>query len=140
MLRHTRQAARAITALYERASEPLGIRATQLTLLVGVVEADGAPFGALAEALGMDRTTLARELALLEKEGLVEIYAGADRRRRCARLTPRGRSVVKNGLPIWAHVHDHVQRAVSEPRFAELRAALQEIASLENLEIPEYVP
>src|SRR6478672_9045556 len=67
----SRKAARAITQVYERHLRSHGLRATQFTILTTLMVMGEAPVGTLAKFLGMDRTTLTRNLALLEDKGWI---------------------------------------------------------------------
>src|SRR5688572_31775668 len=73
-----RKAARAVTQLYDDILRPSGLRATQFSLLMLIRGAGRLQLTELAEAAVMDRTTLKRNLALLEREGLVRIEPGDD--------------------------------------------------------------
>src|SRR4051812_38930012 len=83
-----RKAARAVTQLYDEVMRPTGLRATQFSLLSVVWIAGRISITALAEAAVMDRTTLKRNLELLERAGLVRIQPGEDARVREVSLTP----------------------------------------------------
>src|SRR5262249_56731323 len=70
-----RMAARAVTRSYDEILRPTGLRATQVALLVAVATGEASSIAALAQVLGMDRSTLTRNLGPLESEGLVAIGA-----------------------------------------------------------------
>jgi DNA-binding MarR family transcriptional regulator len=118
-----RRVSRALTRMYDEALRPLGIAATQLTLLNAIVMAGhGAPPGTLADILAMDQTTLSRSLRPLERAGLLEIARHAeDRRVRVARLTPAGERVVEDALPLWTRAHERVVAALGREASVELR-------------------
>src|SRR3954451_5961430 len=90
-----RQASRVITQRYDQALAPLGVRATQFSVLVAAGASDGrASIGDLARILVMDRTTLTRAVAGLEPDHLVAVGAAkADARRKVVRLSARGHQV-----------------------------------------------
>lgn len=72
-----RQAARAVTALYEQALADSGIRATQYTALQVLKLAPKLTATELANAIGIDQTTATRTLALLRKGGLATDWVSA---------------------------------------------------------------
>src|SRR3954465_9214638 len=72
----SRQAARKITRLYDSCMQESGIRATQFTILSQLMLRGVMPLGKLAGFLGMERTTLTRNLALLEGESWISIKPG----------------------------------------------------------------
>src|SRR5262249_57713556 len=77
-----RTAARVVTRAYDEALRPVGLRATQLAVLVAVATDEAISINALAQVMGMDRTTLTRNLRPLEKEGLVPPALAGSRRSR----------------------------------------------------------
>src|SRR5436309_16128709 len=83
-----RRRARAITRLFDEKLRPQGLRATQFSVLVGLAVAGPMPMGALADALGLERTTLTRGAALLERNGWIGTDRSTDGRERPLRLTP----------------------------------------------------
>jgi DNA-binding MarR family transcriptional regulator len=118
-----RRVSRALTRMYDEALRPLGIAATQLTLLNAVTMAgEAATMGTLAEILAMDQTTLSRNLRPLEKAGLIAIARHPeDRRVRVARLTPAGEQMVEDALPLWTRAHERVVAALGADSALELR-------------------
>src|SRR5262249_4837228 len=96
-----RMAARAVTRAYDEALRPIGLRATQASVL-GATAAEGATSTtALAGFIGMDRSTLTRNLAPLEKEGLLSLGSEGWRRSRTLAITAKGRSRLEKALPLW---------------------------------------
>lgn len=119
-----RRVSRAITRMYDEALRPLGIQATQLTLLnaVAMLEERGATLPRLAAILAMDPTTLSRNLRPLEKAGHIAIdRLASDRRVRLAGLTLQGRRTVADALPLWAQAHGRVVEALGRAEALELR-------------------
>lgn len=55
----------------------------------------------LAEIVGLDRSTLGRNLRVLQKQSLVAIGSGADGRAREVALTETGRAKLQEALPLW---------------------------------------
>src|SRR5262249_58200972 len=94
-----RTAARAITRAYDEALRPIGLRATQLAVLVAVAMDEAISINALAKLMGMDRTTLTRNLRPLEKDGLVRRGIEGWRRSRVLQVTEKGRSRLREALP-----------------------------------------
>jgi DNA-binding MarR family transcriptional regulator len=121
---HLRRSARTITQFYDRVLSPSGLRSTQFTLLTLIRKAGGLPFSALAEALGMDRTTLTRNLRPLERDRLVKIEAGADRRVRIVQLTSEGERKQKDAEPLWARAHARMVSGIGGSTWKSLRKDL----------------
>jgi DNA-binding MarR family transcriptional regulator len=125
-----RRASRTLNQLYAKNLAPSGLEPTQFTLLVACVVAGAAPMTALADALGMDRTTLTRNLKPLEKRGLVRVAEGDDRRVRVVMLTPRGRAALAVALPLWKKAQEQVVEAFGHERLSRVLKDVGALASL----------
>lgn len=119
-----RKAARAVTQLYDAALEPAGLRATQFSLLAALDRRDAVTITDLARAMVMDRTTLTRNLRPLEKQGLVAIAPGDDRRTREVSLTRRGRQTLTRATPRWRHAQTGMLDALGDRRARRLLGEL----------------
>ncbi|MGH7553876.1 MAG: MarR family winged helix-turn-helix transcriptional regulator [Longimicrobiales bacterium] len=117
----SRKAARAITRAYERELRPYGLRATQFSLLVMLELKGPQPLGALARALGAERTTLTRNLALIERQSLVETRPGEDARERILAITPSGRRTLQKALPAWRKAQAELTSTIGAPLAQSLR-------------------
>ncbi len=96
-----RKATRFITQFYDRSLRSTGLRVTQLTLMTAIRVLGPTSFKRLSEAVGMDQTTLSRNVSLLEKKGLVELEPGEDHRARKISLTRLGHEALKQAYPLW---------------------------------------
>jgi DNA-binding MarR family transcriptional regulator len=125
----SRQAARKITRLYDSHMQASGIRVTQFTILSQLMLRGEMPIGKLAGILGMERTTLTRNLTLLEQRKWISIKAGDDPRSRMIGITAHGRGIVRRGFPYWSKAQTQVGKMLG----ADGRAALKILVS-RNLE------
>ena len=96
-----RRAARAITQLYDRHLRPSGLRSTQFTLLAYLLSHGPTPLLESAEFLGVERTTLTRNLRPLHASKLLAIDTGKDRRIKMISITAEGRRAAMSALPLW---------------------------------------
>jgi DNA-binding MarR family transcriptional regulator len=123
-----RKATRAVTQVYDDVLRPTGLRATQHSLLTVLELAGTVSITDLAELAVMDRTTLARNLDLLELEGLVRIRSGKDDARvREVTLTSAAKKKLAAALPYWekaqARMTEKLGKGRSEQLLSELSAA-----------------
>ncbi|TKJ86251.1 MarR family transcriptional regulator [Paenibacillus sp. PK4536] len=125
-----RKASRFITSLYDEYLRPVGIRATQLSLLMALEQTGSVTITSLAEVLLMDRTTLPRDLKPLERNGWVSITEGKDRRKRFIALTPEGKELLDRALPLWEQAQTRVQDYMGETRYTGLLGQLSDIVKL----------
>lgn len=126
-----RRASRAITNHYDRLFlEAVGLRATQIPPLVVLYLAGPQTIQDIAGRLDLDRTTLSRNLKLLEEAGLLTINPGKDQRTRLAALTEKGAEVLVKALPVWEEAQSQVVSGLGEARFSALLDQLSEVAEL----------
>ncbi len=95
-----------------------GLSITQFGLMAQVAAAADDTLGALAERMGIDQSTLSRNLRGLEMAGLVEIAsAEQDLRRRAVWLTEHGARQLEAAIPIWREAHAALAKRL-DPRLA----------------------
>ena len=119
-----RKASRAITSLYDDYMRPAGFRATQTTLMMVLQQVGRISILGLSEILIMDRTTVARDLRPLVREGLVMIVKGKDRRVRIVELTPVGHDALAHVLPIWEQAQKRIIADFGAERYQSLLGEL----------------
>lgn len=124
-----RKAARAVTQYYDEVLRPSGLRSTQFSLLMVLRAAGTLSITELADQAVMDRTTLKRNLDLLERERLVRIRAGEDARVREVSLTDLAVRKLDAALPYWETAHGQLTgrlgRGRSERLLTDLAAAVE---------------
>ena len=128
--RNVRMAARAVTQFYDEALRPTGLRATQFGILGATMAMGPLTVTKLAERTVTDRTTLTRNLRLLQKRGLIRIQRGNDGREREVSLTERGRDALAKGYPFWQKAQAHVVKGLGEERWKSLRDGLAAVVSV----------
>lgn len=109
-----RRTARALTQLYDQALRPLGLRATQFTILQALPLAGEVSQGQLGEMLAMDSTTLTRTLEIMGRHGWIAERRGADRRERRLRLAKAGETQFKHALPVWEKLQSRLRHKMGE--------------------------
>jgi DNA-binding MarR family transcriptional regulator len=109
-----RKAARAITLLYDNALKSSGLLSTQLGVLDVICNSNSIIISDLAEKQGMDRTTLTRNLSVLERQGFIKISSGKDHRTRVVTATQKGRSAVAKAIPLWIEAQRKVKQQMGE--------------------------
>lgn len=109
-----RRRARAITRLYEEKLRPFGLRATQFSVLATLKLKGPTPVTELADFLVLERTTMTRGAAVMEKHGWIEAAPTEDARVKAWQLTSKGRGKLKEAFPAWLEVQKSVE-AEQEP-------------------------
>jgi DNA-binding MarR family transcriptional regulator len=118
-----RQAARAVTVLYEDMLADSGLRATQYTALQLLELAPDLTTTELAEALGIDQTTATRTLALIRKAGLASESVGLDRRQRRWALTAHGEALLNKLKPRWEAAQEAFEKRLGREEATALKKA-----------------
>ena len=127
-----RRTTRRVTQLYDRLLDPVGITAGQFGLLANLAGlrmtgTDALPMRALAKRMGLDPTTLNRNLKPLAARGLLAVGADpADKRVRVVRITDAGRAKLREALPSWQCAQARLDEALT----VEARLALNGLLDL----------
>lgn len=109
-----RRTARAITRLYEEKLRPHGLRATQFSILAALALKGPTPIRELADLLGLERTTLTRSAAVLERNGWISSGRSEDARERPLDLTAAGRQKLENAFPAWQAAQELVDQKLTD--------------------------
>ena len=127
-----RKAARVVANHYDKHLKPAGLKGTQFTLLNTIFMNPAANIGKLADIMGLDRTTLNRNLKPLEGKGLIRSGSGKDPRTRTLKLTNEGTKMLQNALPYWLEAQSGVLETVDH-RIKRLMDDLGELEKIANL-------
>ena len=127
MCHRTRMAARAVTRMYDDAFRSVGLRATQLGVLVAVSSGDAVSITALARLMGMDRSTLTRNLAPLEREGLIRVGNEGWRRSRTIEITRKGSGRLRDASLLWLDAQETLRQKLGGRKWAAIRSDLNDL-------------
>lgn len=127
---NTRMAARAITRRADGKLRPFGINGAQFNILAALVMQQDRSVTEMAKALAMDRTTLSRNLSVLERKGLVSVGPGANARKRQAELTKAGHKKFESVIPEWRRSQEELRQTLTNPDFMTTIAGLRHLSAL----------
>jgi len=96
-----RQVNRAITAVYDRALRPLGLKVSQLNILVCTAKLGLARRAQVCGYLMLESSTLSRNIERMRRRGWIEVMPGPDARTAPFRLTPSGQRLLDRAFPVW---------------------------------------
>lgn len=123
------RAARSVARRYDEALRPTGLTSGQFTILSSLLRDEPTPIGSLAELLGLDRTTLNRNLRPLESDDLVVTVSDPkDARVRRIQLTPSGRKRLDAAIPIWRKVQSDSNGRLGRAGWQDLRPLLDRLS------------
>jgi DNA-binding MarR family transcriptional regulator len=123
-----RRTTRAVTQLYDAALRPHRLRVTQLPILVAASRQETIPLAPLAERLGMERTTLLRNVRPLVRRKLVDLVT-ADSGRKEIRTTAAGRALLARVYPAWKQAQKRVLGSLEGVNWPRTLDALSQAAS-----------
>ena len=126
----TRMVARSVTRAYDKALRPVDLKITQFTLLVAIDRQTPGSISRLAEVLAMERTTLTRNLQLLEKRGLIVVGPEGYRRARSMALTPAGEALLRRSLPLWQQAQDALVGRIGPDRWPMTKEILHSLVRM----------
>ncbi|WP_349571888.1 MarR family winged helix-turn-helix transcriptional regulator [Azotobacter salinestris] len=125
-----RRATRSVSRLYDDALAGVGVNAAQYALLRHLERLGRPSITELAEAMGLDRSTLGRNLRVLEGKGLLVLGGGEDQRSRLVCLTVAGRTCLDEAKAAWVRVQEQLGQRLGPEKRATLLALLDELESL----------
>ena len=120
-------ASRAVTRFYDDMLRPTGLRATQLVVLVAVGSGEAVSITALAKLMGMDRSTLTRNLTPLEREGLIRVGNEGWRRSRTVEVTKKGSGRLREATSLWERAQKTLRGKLGIRKWGTIRADLDDL-------------
>lgn len=124
-----RRASRRVTQVYDRELAAVSLSLNQYSILRRT-EREPRVLGGLAEELGMDRTTLTRNLSPLMDAGLLETVRGKDARQRVIALTDEGRARLATAKPCWQRAQAVIDTMLGETGIQHLHGELDRLDGL----------
>jgi DNA-binding MarR family transcriptional regulator len=123
---HARMTARAVTRAYDQALAPLGLESTQFTLLAAIMGNPDRSITALAERLALERSSLSRNLKLLQARGLIGSTGQGGRSNRFE-VTPLGEDLLVKALPLWSDIQRKSEGAMGAVTWSVTRDTLRQL-------------
>ncbi len=119
----TRMLDRVLSRLFDDSLAPLGVRASQLTVLALLGAMEGLRAADVARYLEMDKSTVSRVLALMRTRGWIEESAGPTKGSRRIDVTAEGRTLLSDTLPLWRSAVEGARETLGEESVEALRGA-----------------
>jgi DNA-binding MarR family transcriptional regulator len=131
---HLQRAARVVARRFDEAFRPLRLTSGQYTLLMSLNRDHPPTISQVSAGLAMDRTTLTANLKPLQRRGLIQVAVDPDdRRSRRLILTPHGRRLLVQAIPLWEQTLAEIRRALSESEAGSARGPENLCADLRAL-------
>jgi DNA-binding MarR family transcriptional regulator len=119
---------RAVTQFFDAEMRRHGIRPTQGTILLALNARETWSMAELSDRLGMDRTTLVRNLRPLQRDGLAKTLGGGRGGRVEVSITAKGHKKIMESLPAWQSAQSAVVKTLGEQRWSAILSDLETAA------------
>lgn len=127
-----RRASRAVTHLYDKLLEPSGLKATQYALLARMKNVQSITMADLSKACRLDRTTLVRNIKLLEDKELVESICERRSKAYTITLTAKGLKLLDEAYPYWQQAQLAIKKLLLDEEICMLDTILQKLECLDS--------
>ncbi len=126
---NVRRLTRLVTRLYDQELQKAGIEITQFGLLTALAIVGETNQKALSAGFAMDSTTLTRTLALLRKQGWIQVRPGKDRRERVFRLTAAGKRQIAEAQPHWQTAERRLLKTLGVTAWKKMQATVAQVTN-----------
>ena len=111
---------RVVTNLYDDALRPLGLKVSQVNILVVTAKLGLAQPAKVCDILHLDTSTLSRNVERMRSKGWLEVVPGEDARTQPFRLTAQGRRLLERAAPAWERAQQQAAELLGEDGVALL--------------------
>src|SRR5947199_9539703 len=118
---------RVVTNLYDDALRPLGLKVSQLNLLVVTAKLGLAQPAKVCEILQLDTSPLSRNVERMRAKGWLEVVPGEDARTQPFRLTAQGKRLLERAVPAWEQAQHQAEELLGDEGIALLNKAASKL-------------
>lgn len=118
---------RMITAIYDDALAGVGLKVSQLNVLVTATNREDTRPAELAKFLEMDESTLSRNVERMCARGWLRLEPDEDRRSHLIKVTEKGMALLRRSYPAWQRAQEEVTRRLGSDNVAALRSVLRKL-------------
>lgn len=125
-----RKTARVVINFYDDALKGADLKSNQFLILVAVAFMKSTNFKTLAEFLGIDQSTLARNLVTVEKQNFVAVKPGKNRREKIITLSRKGKQKLVSTFPLWQKAQANLVEGIGADRWHKMKAEMAELVTV----------
>src|SRR5258708_5192330 len=118
---------RVVTNLYDDALRPLGLKVSQLNILVVTAKLGLAQPAKVCDILQLDPSTLSRNVERMRAKGWLEVVPGEDARTQPFRLTTQGKRLIEKAVPAWEQAQRQAAELLGDEGIALLDKATKKL-------------
>ncbi|WP_045835951.1 MarR family winged helix-turn-helix transcriptional regulator [Hyphomicrobium sp. 99] len=120
-----RKAERRVTSAYDDALKPVGVNIAQFSLMRTIEREAPISLSKIGRLAELDRSTVGRNVKVLERMNLVRTIHGEDHREAVVVLTVRGKNVLIEGATLWDEAQTKIEKTLGVAVARNLRTLLQ---------------
>lgn len=125
---YLRRAARVVSRQYAETMKAAGLKSSQFSILSILSSNEQLTITELAAKMGLERTSLSRNLRPLEKDGLIAVSDEREHRRRFIKLTRQGKAKYRKALPLWNQAQQQFKEQLGAENMKTLKQLLKRTA------------
>src|SRR5438128_2519800 len=118
---------RVVTNLYDDALRPLGLKVSQLNILIVTAKLGLARPAQVCHILQLDTSTLSRNVERMRAHGWLEVVPDEDGRAQPFQLTPQGRRLIEKAVPAWEEAQGQANELLGDEGIALLDKAAKKL-------------
>ena len=118
---------RVVTSSYDDALRPLGLKVSQLNILILTARLGLARPAQVCEMLQLDASTLSRNVKPMQAHGWLEVVSEEDARAQPFRLTPQGKRLIEKAVPAWEKAQRQAADLLGDQGIALLDIAARKV-------------
>ena len=123
---------RVITKVYDDALRPLGVKTSQLNILVATKRLGLARPADICQVLQLDTSTLSRNVDRMKARGWLEVVPDEDARAQPFRLTAKGQKLLERSKPTWEQAQRKATELLGADAIDVIRDAVTRIRSWDH--------
>jgi DNA-binding MarR family transcriptional regulator len=118
---------RVVTNLYDDVLRSLGVKVSQLNILIVAARLGLARPAQVCDILQLDASTLSRNIKPLQAHGWLEVVQEEDARAQPFRLTVKGKRLIEKAVPAWEEAQRRAAELLGEEGLAVLDRAAKRL-------------
>jgi len=124
---------RVVTNIYDEALRPLGLKVSQMNILVAAAKMGTARPADVCQHLHLEVSTLSRNVERMKARGWLEVVSDDDGRAQPFRLTAEGRRLLQKAVPAWTKAQEQARSLLGTSFVDGMAEALQNVRQSERL-------
>lgn len=123
---------RVVTNIYDDALRPLGLKISQMNILIAAAKMGKARPIEVCQLLHLDISTLSRNIERIKARGWLEVVPDDDGRAQPFRVTDAGRRLLNEAIPAWSRAQQQVRKLLGDSFVEQLDQTTERVGSADG--------